>query len=244
MTSPAAIPARWRDVKDFIRLGGPVLRTHPLLENVFPDVVWGMPDPVSSCPIHLTFDDGPDPNGTPRILDVLARHNIPATFFLTGSGVVGQPKLVGEILTAGHRIGYHGLSHDTWWFRLRTRRDVEMDPSIITHLDGNPFEGSRKPLLLRAPYGRIDFATLTSADRLNARLVHWRLAIRDWMDDVPASTLARMLYRYAHPGDILLLHDGGPNTRALAKALDLVIPAWKRAGMKLKSIEPFLETFR
>ncbi|GBE30597.1 peptidoglycan-N-acetylglucosamine deacetylase [bacterium BMS3Bbin04] len=235
------IRSRIYDIEDFHELGGLILRTSPLLESLFPKVLWGYSSSVDTSPVHLTFDDGPSPDGTPYILDVLARHEVTATFFLRGSDILGNEDLVERIVRNGHRIGYHGLTHDTWWLRNRVQRDIEMNPEWLNQFTDNPFAESR-PLLLRAPYGRIDFAAVGSAENMGARFVHWRLTIRDWVEEVSSRTLSRVLYRFTHPGDIILLHDSGPSVRELASALDRVIPLWREAGMNLTPIEPFLES--
>jgi len=236
------VQARVRDLLDFQEIGGPVIRTHPWLERLFPRVVWRYPSRSSESPIHLTFDDGPSANGTSQILEVLDRHGVHASFFMTGSNLYQNEDVIAQIRAGGHSIGYHGLTHDSWWMRASVRRDLEMNPARIPLFDDNPFIDSDKQLLLRAPFGRIDFASMHSADKLNGRLVHWSLAIRDWMANLSSKTLAQILYRFVMPGDIVLLHDNGPSVNELAAALDRVIPHWMDAGMLITDIEPFLAT--
>ena len=240
MPSPFTYSTFRQDIADFADLGGPVYRTRNLLERLFPDVIWGMPDPDDNSPIHLTFDDGPAGNDTLRILDVLAKHDVQATFFIHGSKLIGQVDTVYKILDSGHRIGYHGLVHRGWWLRNADCRRLEMDPLQIPRVPNNPFENIDKPLLLRAPYGRIDWAALATVKDLGGVLVHWRLAMRDWVEGISSDALARLLYRYTYPGDIVVLHDGGPNAKQVAEALDRVIPVWKAKGMNLSGIDPFL----
>jgi peptidoglycan-N-acetylglucosamine deacetylase len=240
MSISGRVNSRFRDMQDFQELGGPVIRTHPILERIFPTVIWRYPSDAFDSPIHLTFDDGPSDDGTLHILEVLNRHDVQATFFVTGSELYNRQDIIRQIQSEGHRVGYHGLTHESWWMRAGFRRDLEMNPDRIPVLEENPFMNVDDTLLLRAPFGRIDFATLNTAKELNATLVHWSLTVRDWMDNLSASTLSRVLYRFTHPGDILLLHDAGPSVRQMAKALDTVIPEWKESGMNISSIDPFL----
>lgn len=240
MFTNAAFESRVRDLESFAELGGPVLRTHKRLKRLFGSVVWEYHSLDQNSPIHLTFDDGPSAEGTPYVLDVLTKYDVKATFFVTGSQLINEPDLVRQVLAEKHRIGYHGMTHDAWWFRNRHQRELQMNPERIPLLNNNPFKSESHPLLLRAPYGRIDFATLATAKQLNAQIVHWSLSIRDWMANLRTETLARLVYRYTRPGDILLLHDKGPSAKQMAQALDRVIPVWKDLGYTLSPIEPFL----
>lgn len=238
--SRASLWSRRAELAAFAELGGPVLRTHPLLERLFPRVVWGIPAPAADSPVHLTFDDGPAGDGTLRILDVLAKHEIPATFFLRGQRIPGGEDVIDRVLDAGHRIGYHGLTHSAWWFRSHAHRRVEIDPLMVLRAQPNPFAVGDGRLLLRAPYGRLDFAAIATARELGGRIVHWRVSLRDWAPGVSPSSLSRLLYRYVYPGDIVLLHDGGESAGAVAGALDRTLPALKRAGVTFTDITRFL----
>lgn len=230
--------ARFNDLlSDLGRLNGGVRRTITLVENTFPTLTWGDPD-LESGPIYLTFDDGPHPENTVPILEVLEAHGVRGCFFLLGDRIPAAREVVDRILSGGHRIGYHGMTHKTWWFTDPNRLKLETNPMVLSKLMDNPFEDPRAlPLLLRPPFGRFDFSLLTAARRLKAHLVLWRLVVGDWIEDQTADDISGKLLTNTRPGDIVVLHDGGKNGHLLAEALDRVIPLWKMKGFRFSGID-------
>ena len=150
----------------------------------------------------LTFDDGPDPETTPALLDLLARHGAKATFFLIGRRVARHPGLVARIAAEGHAIGNHswdhpalpGLSHAQVMDQLRRTT------AAITAAAGAP------PRLMRPPYGDQSPGSRLAARRLGLQVVAWSVVGADWSDDDGATVAARVLDGL-HPGAIVLLHD-------------------------------------
>ncbi|MFH0881463.1 MAG: polysaccharide deacetylase family protein [bacterium] len=234
--------ARYRDPRqlldDLKTLRGPVQRTPEVFIRLFPDALWGHPDREQG-PLLLTFDDGPVAEITPLVLDSLKRHHVKAVFFLRGDRIEGQEKVIARMRREGHSIGYHGASHQAWWFLTRFRRSIEMNPAILPLSKGSPFAGDT-PLLLRPPFGRFDYAAVASAAELNARLILFSLVVGDWKEGVQASQISERLLKHAKPGDIIVLHDGGVNGHLLPRVLDTVLPLWKHAGLRLGSIREFL----
>ncbi len=114
-----------------------------IIQKLFPGVIWRIPN--SENKVFLTFDDGPDPEGTPRILDILAKYDAKATFFCLGRQVEKYPTLFERILKEGHAVGNHTYSHLNGWTTANEKyfEDIERANEII---------GSK---LFRPPYGRI-----------------------------------------------------------------------------------------
>jgi len=151
--------------------------------------------------VALTFDDGPDPRTTPRVLDRLDQLSLPATFFCLGEQVVSHPALVSEILNRGHQVETHGFRHDHHF--LRSPRWIRADlDSAIDALEqvGNP------PRWFRPPFGQTTGATMIEARRHNLRLVLWSAWGREW-DEPDSSGVARRVRAGVGPGGIVLLHD-------------------------------------
>ncbi|MCB2198022.1 polysaccharide deacetylase family protein [bacterium] len=223
--------AKFSDLlSDLGRVNHGVRRTISVLENAFPTMTWGDPDRKTG-PVYLTFDDGPDPENTVPILEVLEKHGIQGCFFLLGDRIPAAPEVVDRILSGGHRIGYHGMTHKTWWFQSPTRLGIETDPMLLSKMMDNPFEDVRtQPLLLRPPFGRFDLTLLERARQLGAHVVMYRLVIGDWIEDQDADRISGKLLLNTRPGDIVVLHDGGSNGHLLADALERVIPLWKMKG--------------
>ena len=153
--------------------------------------------------IALTFDDGPDPDVTPRILDVLDRYRAHATFFCIGSRAERHAALVREIARRGHDVENHSHSHCHAFaaYGLRRQyREIEAAQRVLTAICG------RAPMFFRAPMGlRNPFLDFVLA-RLDLTYVSWTRRGLDTIDGNPASVLARLARELA-AGDILLLHD-------------------------------------
>ncbi len=172
--------------------------------------------------VSLTFDDGPDPLVTPRLLEILAAAGVPAAFFVTGERAARHPELIRAILAAGHEVGNHSWHHDPL-LMLRPvsllRREVEETQRILA-------EAGIRPRAFRPPVG-ITNPRLPAVLRGSGMIcVTFSRRGADWGNRrVPG--LARRLLRCVRPGDILLLHDISPpgpggSDRWLAEVAELL----------------------
>ena len=168
---------------------------------------------VSSDEIALTFDDGPDPNRTPRILDELACAGAFATFFLIGSRVTACSRLVQRILTEGHAIGNHTLNHQS----LVWRGEAFVEHAIVRAQQTIFDACGIAPDIVRPPFGRRDTTFYGVAARLHLRPVFWSRDTLDWTG-VRASVIASRLGS-ARGGDVVLMHDGAPRATGTLEAL-------------------------
>ncbi|WP_299131222.1 polysaccharide deacetylase family protein [uncultured Amaricoccus sp.] len=147
----------------------------------------------------LTFDDGPDPETTPAVLDALARHGMRATFFLVGERAARYPELVARIAAEGHEIGNHGWDHPS----LPTLPAAAVREQIARTRATLAPHGQA---LMRPPYGDQSLATHLAARRLGYKVVIWSVVGRDWLDE-DAEAIAGRILAEAAPGAIALLHD-------------------------------------
>jgi len=159
--------------------------------------------------LALTFDDGPNPVWTPRLLDLLATHDVCATFFLVGSRVQAQPALVRQIVAAGHLIGNHSWSHPNLALSSARHIDEELSRTnqILAQIAGAP------PRYFRPPYGARRPEVLRVARRLGMIPVLWNAMTSDWKNpsvDAIASLLTRKIDRLYRQGQAanIVLHDG------------------------------------
>jgi peptidoglycan/xylan/chitin deacetylase (PgdA/CDA1 family) len=159
--------------------------------------------------ISLTFDDGPDPEVTPRVLDLLDRYGMRASFFCVGDKAAAHPEVVREIALRGHGIENHSRGH-SWAFACyglaRLKREIETAQSLIADAAG------RAPAYFRAPMGLRSPLLDPVLARCGLQYVSWTRRGFDATLSDPGRVLQRLTAGLA-AGDILLLHDGG-NSRA------------------------------
>ena len=181
----------------------------------------------------LTFDDGPHAQGTPAVLEILARERVRATFFLVGEQVRRNPALAREIADAGHEVALHCDRHRnllrlTPW---QVREDIaRAHESIVTHT-------GREPLLYRPPYGVLNACALQLARARGWRTLLWSDWGRDWEARATPASITARLTDGAREGAVLLLHDAddysAPGSwRRTAQALPRALDALAQRGLQ------------
>ncbi|WP_117215382.1 polysaccharide deacetylase family protein [Allorhizocola rhizosphaerae] len=169
--------------------------------------------------VSLTFDDGPNPDDTPRLLSVLREHDVKAVFCLWGDHVVQHPDVAREIVAHGHTLGNHSMHHDNMgtWTAEQIRADLLETNAVIRRA----VPGARIPYF-RAPFGSWGVSPTVAAD-LGMRPLGWRLDVADW--DPPGSdVLLQRLREGITPGAVVLLHDGGGDRSQTVDAAAAIIP--------------------
>ncbi|MFW5454087.1 polysaccharide deacetylase family protein [Thioalkalivibrio sulfidiphilus] len=189
----------------------------------------GLAPPPEVGRVYLSFDDGPDARWTPRILDLLAQANVPATFFVVGRRALEQPALVRRIAAHGYALGNHTWSHrHPWTMRASSaREEVRAGAAAIADLIG------RAPQFFRPPHGRLRRCMLEEAERGGQALMLWDLSAVDWGPLGVARAIARRLAA-TQAGDIVLMHDGGQGInrpRELIEALPGFLAGLRRRGL-------------
>ncbi|MCZ4118140.1 polysaccharide deacetylase family protein [Streptomyces sp. H39-S7] len=151
----------------------------------------------------LTFDDGPSPQYTPQVLDVLRGHGVHATFFVCGDNVGLYPDVVRRIVAEGHVVGNHSWSHP----HLSDLSAAEVRDQMQRTQDAVAKVGGRAPVLFRAPYGDFADASLAVCADLGLRPISWSVDPADWANPGSA-TIADRVVAGAATGAIVLHHDG------------------------------------
>jgi peptidoglycan-N-acetylglucosamine deacetylase len=187
--------------------------------------------------VALTFDDGPHPQGTAIVLDILREAGAPATFFLAGEQVERRPGLAAEIVAAGHRVELHCHRHRNA-LRLTGRQfveDAERGRAAIEEATGQAIADHRPP------YGIYRAAGLRAIRRRGWRPVLWSQWGRDWRARATGRSIARLATGSARDGDIVLLHDAdyysapGSWARTVA-ALPIILEELDSRGLKISSL--------
>ncbi|MFX3625517.1 MAG: delta-lactam-biosynthetic de-N-acetylase [Ectobacillus sp.] len=183
--------------------------------------------------IYLTFDNGYENGYTEKILDVLKKKKVPATFFITGQYIKDQPKLVKRMAKDGHIIGNHSWHHPdlTTVSDVRFRKELQLIEEEVRELTGQ-----KEMKYLRPPRGIFSERTLALSREMGYHNVFWSLAFIDWKVDQQRG------WKYAydcvmnqiHPGAIILLHSVSSDN---AEALDKIIDDLRKRGYKFKSLD-------
>jgi len=212
----------------------------------------------SARKLAITFDDGPNPSITPKLLDLLDRHSAKATFFLIGRFVRECPELVQETVARGHQIGNHTETHPNL-FRC-TRREIRIELRLCHDAISNAL--GAPPKWFRPPFGMRNPWVIPAARELGYRTAMWTLLPGDWREK-PAEWLISRLQPIADraqrnqgngsnpaaagTGDVLCLHDGahrelnGDRSRTLA-ALEHWLPRWRDLGLDFVTIGEAVST--
>lgn len=193
-------------------------------ERLFPSIYWR----THNHALHLTFDDGPNPEVTPQVLDVLATRNARATFFLVGKNVQKYSDLTRRIASEGHAVGNHTFTHPLLFFRSRRFQldEVVRADEVIEEAIGT------KPVWFRPPYGYFDSRTLSVAKQTEHRLVFWDVDSQDYRDATGAA-IARRVLKKAETGSILLLHDNYATKNKIVDILNLLFDGLEERGIRL-----------
>lgn len=176
----------------------------------------------------LTFDDGPHPEVTPAVLDLLAQYNARAVFFIVGNRIPRAPHVLKRILAEGHLIGnhtfYHPLDHTPGFAEYY--RDVKECQTVLESLTG------RRPRLFRPPLGSITVASLLAPRLAGLRTLLWSVDVDDWTlrRDCDAVDAGHRLADAASSGDIVLLHD---DNASVIKLLETALPRLRAAECNL-----------
>lgn len=192
--------------------------------------------PTDERRVALTFDDGPNPDATPKILDALAEYDVRATFFILGSHAERWPELVHRAVGEGHQVGNHGYFHRKLHFKTPhyVRRDVTLGKRAIERT------GVPAPHFFRAPHGFRSPWVNAIAGSLGERTIGWSLGV--WDSDEPGvEAIVNRTVEGVKPGSIVLLHDGDGynadgNRMQTAAALPAIITGLRERGYEFVTL--------
>jgi peptidoglycan-N-acetylglucosamine deacetylase len=225
-TLRSAVPASARQrLYDHRRTGRRKWRRAPGVETVPP-----------GAGAALTFDDGPDPEFTPPLLDALERADARATFFVVGERVEGQGALLREIEARGHEVALHGMTHR----RHDRLGEEEARAELSEGLAAIEGAGVARPRLYRPPFGGTSPLLARLCEELDMQLAYWSAWGQDW-DPIPAARIAGLVVRDLEPGAVVLLHDSAlyaerEDARATVEAVPLIAGAARQRGVELTSL--------
>ena len=184
--------------------------------------------------IALTFDDGPHPRDTPRVLEALAKHEVHATFFLIGQNVERYPHLVKEIHKNGHQLALHCYRHLPFPLENPTilRKGLDRTRRVIADI----CEISPEAICdIRPPYGFFTARTLNLLNSWGYRLILWSSIPLHWMQAVPWTI--KQIVGGVRPGSVIVLHDGKGHGLRVAQIVDSIVPVLKALDFVFIKVE-------
>ena len=186
--------------------------------------------------IALTFDDGPHPKQTHKILEILDKYNIKATFFVVGINAENYPEALKSIAKSGHEIGNHTFSHKYVKGKETdvVTKDLERCKNAINKICGET------PVLFRAPGGLMDEISVSNAEAFDDySIIYWSIDTMDWAHHSP-NEIADHVLTNIKSGDIILMHDYIGYNSPTAEALELIIPELLDRGFNFVTVSELI----
>jgi peptidoglycan-N-acetylglucosamine deacetylase len=205
--------------------------------GMYGHVLWHGPEQAE---VVLTFDDGPHPEHTMRVLDRLDAAGVQATFFVIGRKVRAHPQVALQIMKRGHKIGVHGDQHDRW-MTLRTTKRITED--LTRCIEAVEQATGVRPRLFRPPVGLVSPRVAQAADRLNLQMVLWSVRGKDGVASSRADRIVARVTRGVRPGAIVMLHDAAERddrTPLADKVLPRVLDAISARGLKIVALDQWM----
>jgi peptidoglycan/xylan/chitin deacetylase (PgdA/CDA1 family) len=197
--------------------------------------------PRGTRQLALTYDDGPNDPHTMRLLEVLAKRGVCATFFLIGRHVQQRPDIVREIIKAGHVVGNHTFTHP--WLTFKSPREIRKELSTCNVALRDVLD--RQPNIFRPPFGARRPAVLRIARELGLEPIMWNVTGYDW-NAPPAAVIERKVAKQIHGGNVILLHDGddklmGADRSQTVIATDHLLARYRSEGYQFVTIPEMMQ---
>jgi peptidoglycan/xylan/chitin deacetylase (PgdA/CDA1 family) len=209
-----------------------------LLQPTFPQCLWA--GNVASRIVALTFDDGPHPQYTLPLLDVLDRYDISASFFWLGVCVARSPTIAQEVYRRGHWIGLHGYDHRS--FLLMPEQELRRSLQQTAEVIAQTCQLSPTRLLdVRPPNGLFTPKVLDLLEQWNYRPVMWSVVPEDWATPGVTTVVERVMQQVCN-GSVIVLHDGFFGGSDVVETADLLIQKLLQQGFQFVTIDQLWST--
>ena len=184
--------------------------------------------------VYLTFDDGPIPEVTPKVLAILAKYNVKATFFMVGENIDKHPEVFQQVVEAGHQLGNHTYNHLKGW---KTPFDEYM--SNVARCNKALFEHHPSvfiPTLFRPPYGKATLRQRIALHKMGYTLIYWDILTRDYDASVTPEQMLRLIQRETRPGSIINFHDSLKSNERMLEVLPKAIEWLQKEGYEIRGL--------
>ena len=177
--------------------------------------------------VYLTFDDGPIPEVTPKVLAILAQYKVKATFFMVGENVDKHPEVYEQVVKAGHRIGNHTYNHIKGWHCTTATYLGNVEQCQERIGDTN---------LFRPPYGKATWLQRRMLHLMGYKLIYWDILTRDYDSAVTPEEMLANIQRNTRPGSIINFHDSLKSNERMLTVLPQAIEWLQAQGYTLKAL--------
>lgn len=174
--------------------------------------------------VYLTFDDGPIPEVTPKVLDILAKYDIKATFFMVGENIDKHPEVYEQVVKAGHSVGNHTYNHLKGW------------KTSYTEYMANVAKFPKPATLFRPPYGKATLRQRCALHRMGYRMIYWDILTRDYDARVTPEQMLNKIKKNVRPGSIINFHDSLKSNERMLTALPQTIEWLQKEGYDLRAL--------
>lgn len=198
------------------------------LQRMYRGVTWRLVT-HDKC-VYLTFDDGPIPEVTPAILDVLAKYGVKATFFVVGENVQKYPQVYARVIAEGHRVGNHTMHHIKG--TKCSLEDYMYDVDACEQMIGQ----SRKPRLFRPPYGKIKPSQKRAVLNRGYEIILWDVLTHDYNPRYTPEKMLKIVQRYTRNGSIINFHDSVKSGARTIEVLPQVIEWLQAEGYDIQTL--------
>lgn len=187
--------------------------------------------------VYLTFDDGPIPEVTPKVLEILARYNVKATFFMVGENIDKHPDVFRQVIEAGHAIGNHTYNHLKGWrtpFCEYMANVKQWEEAAKNHQ--LPITNHQSPLF-RPPYGKATLRQRHALHQMGYKLIYWDILTRDYDKSVTPQQMLSLIKRETRPGSIINFHDSLKSNERMLEVLPQAIEWLQNNGYHLETLK-------
>jgi peptidoglycan/xylan/chitin deacetylase (PgdA/CDA1 family) len=201
-----------------------VIRKERIAARIFKDFIWHFAGHEKE--LFLTFDDGPNADVTPWVLETLAKYNAKATFFCTGENVMNNQDIYGRAIDEGHSVGNHSFSHLKGW--ITSNKDYIDDVKKASEFIDSD--------LFRPPYGKIKPSQSFELKK-DYYIIMWDVLTRDYDEDVNPEKCLQYVINHSEGGSIILFHDTLKAIKNLRFVLPRVLEHYSENGFTFKAID-------
>lgn len=187
--------------------------------------------------VYLTFDDGPIPEVTPKVLAILVKYNVKATFFMVGENIDKHPEVFGQVLKAGHSIGNHTYNHMKGW-KFSTAEYIANVQKWEEAVKRNYPHGCLAPVLnlFRPPYGRTWLWQRRAVQKMGYTIYLWDVLTRDYNKSRTPEAMLAQIKRETRPGSIINFHDSVKSNERMLAVLPQAIEWLQKEGYDLRAL--------